>query len=465
MPAVALSDLEAMQGLVGQPQLGAYAASRAPRYTSYPTAAQFDGAVGSDLHRTWLESAPADEAVSVYVHIPFCRRLCWYCGCNTRVVSRAETISDYVRKIERELELVYRTHGGPFIASSVHFGGGSPDSLSPEDLDWLFASLKHAFLLPKDVEIAAELDPSSVTSDWIHAAARHGLSRASLGVQTFAQPVQAAINRPQSFETIAQVVATLRQARVGSINFDLMYGLPLQTCGDIEDTVEKAVGLKPDRLSVFGYAHVPWMKAHQKLIDPSDLPGASERFEQAETAATLLVRAGYRRIGLDHFALPDDALAKASIEGRLHRNFQGYTTDRAQTLIGLGASAISRFPEGYAQNHSDEVAYRGAIAEGRLATARGVSLSGDDRLRGEIIERLMCGESVDLAALTQKHGQPPNALDDARAPLQRMEGEGLIERRGSSVALTERGRFLVRTVCTAFDRYFLGETVRHAAAV
>jgi oxygen-independent coproporphyrinogen-3 oxidase len=443
----------------------ALAAAQAPRYTSYPTAAQFSGAVGQDAYRTWLAASPIEEPVSVYVHVPFCRQLCWYCGCNTRAVSRAETISDYIRKVERELELVYWAHGGPFIASALHLGGGSPDSLSVQDLDWLFASLKYAFVLPSEIEIAAELDPCGVTPAWIDAAARHGLSRASLGVQTFAGPVQAAINRPQPFSVVADVVAALRQARVKSINFDLMYGLPLQTCRDVEDTIDQALRLKPDRLSVFGYAHVPWMKAHQKLIKANDLPGVSERVDQAETAAARLIQAGYQRIGLDHFALPDDDLARASKEGRLHRNFQGYTTDQARTLIGLGASAISRFPQGYAQNSSDEVSWRSAISAGRLATARGVALTEDDRLRADIIERLMCDESVDLAALTTRHGQPLDALDDACEPLTRMARDGLIERQGSIVALTESGRHLVRTVCTAFDRYFQAGPGKHSAAI
>lgn len=445
--------------------LDALAEARAPRYTSYPTAVQFGKAVDAATYAGWLAALPNGEAVSVYVHVPFCRRLCWYCGCNMRVVNGTKSVTDYVQALDREIELVFWARGRVFPVSSLHLGGGSPDSLSPDDLDRLFASLRYAFHIPGGIEIAAELDPAHVSEAWIRAAARHGLNRASLGVQTFAPAVQAAVNRPQSFERVSEVVAGLRDARVGAINFDLMYGLPKQTAADIRATIDQALTLRPDRISVFGYAHVPNLKAHQHLIDPATLPGVAERMEQSQAAAERLIEAGYVRIGLDHFALPDDDMAKALAEGTLRRNFQGYTTDRAETLIGLGASAISKLPFGYAQNAADLNQWRAAIAQGRLPTARGVAFTGDDRLRADAIERLMCFGQVDLSDLCRQHLTAMDTLDGAWESLRQFEALGLVTLNGASVRATERGRTLIRTICTAFDRYYDPHGGRHSRAV
>ncbi len=442
-----------------------YAEARAPRYTSYPTAVQFGPEVDEDVHREWLSSLRGGPPVSLYVHVPFCKRLCWYCGCNTRVANSADPITDYYRHLEQEVALVRAAIGDTIAVSALHLGGGSPDSLPVAELEQLFGALHGAFSFEPGAEIATELDPSYVTDEWIRTAAKHGLNRASLGVQDFDPAVQAAVNRPQSFERVAEVVSQLRAANVASVNLDLMYGLPLQTCAHVADTVDKALRLEPDRIAVFGYAHVPWMKLNQTLIHDEDLPGAADRQEQAEVAAERLTSAGYVRIGLDHFARPDDALARSSIEGRLHRNFQGYTPDAAASLIGLGASSISRLPQGYAQNCSSIVDWRHAIEAGHLPTARGVEFIGDDRLRADIIEELMCQGAVDLVALGVKHGADLRCLDSVWAPLERFEEQGLLTMDDATVRLTTLGRSMVRTVCTAFDRYFVHATGRHALAV
>jgi len=443
----------------------AFADAQAPRYTSYPTAVQFGPSVDADSYARWLAAVPGETPVSVYVHVPFCRRLCWYCGCNMRVVRRSETITDYVRLLDREIELVFWAGGRVLPVSHLHLGGGSPDSLSADDLDRLFASLRYAFYLPKDLEFDAELDPAHVSAAWVHAAARHGLTRASLGVQTFAPHVQAAIHRPQPFKRVAEVVGELRGAGVKAINFDLMYGLPLQTTADIRASLDQALTLRPNRLAVFGYAHVPNMKRHQRLINGADLPGASARMEQAAVAAERLVAEGYVRIGLDHFALPDDEMAVALANGRLRRNFQGYTTDPADTLIGLGASAIGKLPGGYVQNHTELADWRAALAKGRLATARGVALRADDTLRADVIERLMCRGHVDLQGLCAAHGQPLSVFDDAWGALNDFREAGLIRIDGWTIRLTEAGAPLVRVVCTAFDRYFRADAGRYSKAV
>lgn len=442
----------------------ALAGKAAPRYTSYPTALQFSGAVDDSLYADWL-SCVDDAPVSLYVHVPFCRRLCWYCGCSTQATGRAEPVAAYAAALRAEIEMVGRAVGRTLRASAVHLGGGSPDSLSVPDLEASFAALSAAFRLEPDAEIAAELDPAHVTAGWIAAAGRLGLRRASLGVQTFAPHVQAAINRPQSFGVVEAVVDRLREAGVDSINFDLMYGLPRQSLADVLETLEDALTLRPDRLAVFGYAHVPWAKIHQKLIAEDDLPDAAARQEQAAAATERLARAGYVPIGLDHFALPSDPLAQAVSQGRLRRNFQGYTTDQASTLIGFGPSAISRLPFGYAQNAHATRDWAAMIGQSRLATARGLVFQDGDELRAELIERLMCYGEVDVGEVCERHRAPSDALAAEWPALEQFRALGLVAADGPRLRLTELGRPLVRTVCTAFDRYFDGGGRRHAAAV
>ena len=438
---------------------------RAPRYTSYPTALQFSPQVDAQTYRGWLAQLPTTEPVSLYLHIPFCARLCWYCGCNTRAVNAHKPVGEYVELMLQELALLEAALPGRLPASAVHLGGGTPNMLSGEELDALFGGLGRAFDLAPDGEVAAELDPAVLTRDWVRAAARHGLNRASLGVQNLDVDVQAAVNRKERFEEIAACVGWLRDAGVTSINLDLMYGLPRQTVSNTLATIDAVLRLRPERLALFGYAHVPWMKTHQKLIDEHALPGPAERLAQSEAAAERLAAEGYIRIGLDHFALPDDDLAVALAGHRLHRNFQGYTTDAAGTLLGLGASAIGSLPQGYVQNLAQEVDWRAAVREGRLPVARGVGLTADDRFRAEIIERLMCDLAVDLDAVCARHGRDLAELAAARASLDRFEADGVVRLAGSRVEVTELGRPLVRSVCTAFDAYFAPEGGRHSRAL
>jgi oxygen-independent coproporphyrinogen III oxidase len=443
----------------------ALAEARAPRYTSYPTAVQFGPQVDARTQARWLAAIPGDAPISVYVHIPYCKRLCWYCGCNMQVARRPELVSDYVAQLDREIGLVRRAVGRMLPVSTLHLGGGSPDCLSSADLDALFVSLRSAFRLSGALEFDVEIDPAHVGVDFIAAAARRGLTRASLGVQTFAPHVQEAIHRPQSFERVAEVVAELRRVGVESLNFDLMYGLPGQSVSDVLATLDQALALQPSRIALFGYAHMPSLKVHQRLIDSAALPNATERLDQAEAAADWLAAAGYRAIGLDHYALPEDPLARAAEQGTLHRNFQGYTTDAAETLIGLGVSAISKLPQGYAQNAYDLEAWSGALAEGRLAAVKGVAVTGDDRLRGEIIERLMCDGRVDVAALCRRHGVALDAVEPAWERLLRFEDQGLVQLDGARVQATDKGRLLIRTLCTAFDRYYDATAGRYSRAI
>lgn len=438
---------------------------RAPRYTSYPTAVQFGPHVDEAVYRGWLAGLAADRPVSLYVHVPFCARLCWYCGCNTRAVNRHEPVADYLDLLLREATLLREALPRRLTVSHIHLGGGSPNMLTPEDLDSLFAGLAGAFEIPPDIELAAELDPAHLTRDWVEAAAFHGLNRASLGVQNLDPAVQRAINRQETFEQVADAVGWLRDAGVGSVNIDLMYGLPHQTVANTLSTLEAIVGLAPERIALFGYAHVPWMKAHQQLIDEAALPGPVARLDQAEQAAVLLAAAGYVRVGLDHFARADDPMAQALEAGALRRNFQGYTTDDAEVLLGLGASAIGRLPQGFVQNAAQEVTWRAAVAAGRLPVARGAELTADDRFRGEIIERLMCDLSVDLEAVCRKHRRVLADLAGDIEALAPFLADGLVRLEGARLRVVGDGRLVVRSVCAAFDTYFAPEAGRHSRAL
>ncbi|MFA7263468.1 MAG: oxygen-independent coproporphyrinogen III oxidase [Caulobacter sp.] len=423
-----------------------------PRYTSYPTAVEFSNAVDEDKAAEWLGQLPLEERLSLYVHIPFCKRLCWYCGCNTRAVRNRNLISDYIAVLGEELALVEKALPGRPLAGAIHLGGGTPNMLSRDDLGSLFQALRHVFRVTPGAEIAAELDPAVLTKEWVTAAVFHGLTRASVGVQDLSPHVQEAVNRIESFEVVQNAVGWLREAGIGSINLDLMYGLPRQRTQDILSTLDQILTLRPERLALFGYAHVPWVKSHQKLIDQTELPGAAQRLDQSEAAAAKLEGEGYVRIGLDHFAMPDDPLAIALREGRLHRNFQGYTADPHMTIIGLGASSISSLPQGYYQNDATELGWRRRLQEGRLPVVRGVSLTDEDRFRADIIETLMCRHAVDLASVITSHGRDTHALDAERDALKAMAADGLVELAGDTVSVTSVGKPWLRSVARVFDR-------------
>ena len=357
-----------------------------PRYTSYPTAPNFSAAVDADVYRSWLGSLGNDATLSLYLHVPYCRELCHYCGCNTKATLRDEPIEAYAQRLVEEIALV-AGYTGQRKVTHIHWGGGTPSILDADLLKFITDELAHRFDLSSVSEHAIELDPRHLTRPLVEALRDIGVNRASLGVQDFSLHVQHAAGRIQPFDTVKNAVELLNEFGIGRINIDLMYGLPKQTVADVRRTVTLAHELGPQRVAVFGYAHVPWFRPQQRLIEQSDLPSSPERLAQAEAAHETLLQFGYRPVGLDHYARPDDQLVAKS--GRLQRNFQGYTDDDADALVGLGASAISRLPQGFAQNAPAVGNYSRAIAEGKLATAKGIALSDDDRLRGQIIERLM----------------------------------------------------------------------------
>jgi oxygen-independent coproporphyrinogen-3 oxidase len=428
-----------------------YAAMRVPRYTSYPTAPNFSPAIDGTEYRRWLRSLDCGSSVSIYLHIPFCRQMCWYCGCHTTVTRRQPPVSRYVDSLVKEIGMIASELQERPKVGHLHWGGGSPTLLTPNDVLRTREALAQAFAFDPLAESAVEVDPRTLTEPLARAFARAGVNRASVGVQSFDPRVQAAINRAQSFSTTDAAVQMLRDCGIPGINFDLIYGLPFQTVQSCIDTVEQALKLQPDRLSVFGYAHVPSFKAHQRKIDESALPGPQARADQAEAIARALMAAGYRQIGLDHFALPGDSLALAAERGLLHRNFQGYTTDRCANLIAFGASAIGRLPQGFVQNATKIPDYERHIQEGRLATVRGCRVNEEDSRRADIIEQLMCNYRAQVGCVD--------------APLRALEADGLIRRSGDWIEVTDEGRPLVRAVAAAFDNYLPSSTAMHVAAV
>jgi oxygen-independent coproporphyrinogen-3 oxidase len=447
------------------PDIAEMFAARVPRYTSYPTAPHFHSGIGDETYRAWLVALPPGAPISLYVHVPFCDTLCWFCGCNTTVINVYKPVSGYLELLHAEMDRVASLIGPGHPVTHLHFGGGSPTLLTPGDFWRLNVRLRCQFEIAEDAEIAIEIDPRGFRSDMAQALANAGVTRASIGVQDCDPRVQRAINRIQPEAVTAECVRLLRGAGIRALNIDLIYGLPHQTTDGLLRTVETALTLDPDRLAIFGYAHVPHFKKHMALIPEEALPGVADRFAQAEAAETLLKACGYRAIGIDHFAKPEDELALAQAQGTLRRNFQGYTTDAAETLIGLGASAIGALHQGYVQNISDVPGYRKALGEGRLPIARGVALSDADRARRAAIERLMCDLGVDLAAIAERFGQSTALFDSALTALEPWRRGGIVRVDGMRVTVAPEWRAATRLVCSTFDAYLDEGARRHALAV
>jgi len=435
--------------------------AKVPRYTSYPTAPHFHGGVGPDVYRKWLQELDPEAPLSLYLHIPFCDTLCWFCGCHTSVVNNYAPVADYCDLLLKEMALVADALGARRKVSHIHWGGGSPTMLRPADIARLMTATRKLFDVGANAEFAVEIDPRGLTQASVDALAQAGLTRASIGVQDCDPAVQKAINRLQTDQETKAVVEMLRAAGVQSINLDLLYGLPLQTLQSWERTLHFALRLEPDRLAVFGYAHLPSFKKHQALISASQLPDTNMRLCQAELAGQILGAHGYVAVGLDHYAKPTDPMAA----GSLARNFQGYTTDSAAALIGLGVSAIGALPQGYIQNMPAVPLYRACVLENRLPVTRGVVLSAEDRLRRQIIERLMCDLHVDLKQVCAEHGASLSQLGDSLAALQALSARGAVIIDGARITIPAGWRAATRLVCAAFDAYLGSGGARHSVAV
>lgn len=438
-----------------------------PRYTSYPTAPHFREGFQDVQYRAWLSALKPPHALSLYVHVPFCPKLCWFCGCNTKITHRDAPVVEYADLLKREIAMAGALVDPRLPVRQLHFGGGSPTILKPATFESLVETLRENFTMPQGIEIAVEIDPRNFTPALAAAYARAGVNRVSFGVQDFNSKVMAAVNRVQPYDQVRDAMALARASGITGINVDLMYGLPYQTVDTMRDLCEKIVALAPDRLALFGYAHVPWMKKHMRLIPEAALPDDSLRYDLFETGASILERAGYAAIGIDHFAKTGDALAEAWKNGTMRRNFQGYTTDTADVLLGFGASAIGRLPEGYVQNTVHGPQYRDRLLAGHLPVEKSRMLEGADRLRADIIERLICDMRVDLPAMCKNHGKPLSVL---AAELEKLKP--LLDTRlvclGPDHVLEVKVRQMARLACAAFDTYLQppAETVkRHVTAV
>lgn len=433
-----------------------------PRYTSYPTAPHFKENMSDDGVSVWLRELPENGRLSLYFHIPYCRTLCWYCGCHTRATKRYNLISEYLDILSREIDLIASKLDKRLPVDHIHFGGGSPSMISSEDFADLMAVIRAYFNVTKDAEIAIELDPREVTEAKVAAYALAGVNRASLGVQDFHIEVQTAINRRQPFHVVYNAVNLLRSYGISRINMDFLYGLPHQTVGHVVENLNFASTLAPSRISLFGYAHVPWMKKHMRLIDEGSLPDAAERLTQFDAATDKLHKLGFKPIGLDHFVRADDPMAISEEERTLRRNFQGYTTDAADALIGFGPSAISAFPQGYCQNTTIAKNYEEAVCDGSLPVNRGLTLSEDDRIRAALIEKLMCYFEIDLQEFCKGLGINTDYFNDAMDELADLQQKGLVEVENQAISIPKEARQAVRLVCAAFDNYLQENKNRHA---
>jgi oxygen-independent coproporphyrinogen III oxidase len=435
-------------------RLGIFDAS-APRYTSYPTAVQFTPNVGTGFTRAELSMLPKDTPVSIYIHIPFCERLCWFCACRTQGTKSASPVANYLDHVIDEIDLVAAHLPNGIKASRIHWGGGTPTILSPMQITRLATALDQKIPRTKGSEFSVEIDPTLVDQGKIDALAEAGMKRASIGVQDFDQKVQKSIGRQQSFKTTRDCVDMLRRADITSLNMDILYGLPHQTLQTVLETIGNVQELSPDRIALYGYAHVPWMAKRQQLINEDALPDGETRHGLFQSMAAKLVGGEYIPIGIDHFAKPEDSMAIAQSDGKLRRNFQGYTTDDRDTLIGLGASAISKYPGGYAQNAAKSSDYTRSIRGGNLATYRGIETSPEDRVIARTIEMIMCNFAVDYSALSAEFGGDLSCLDSAISKL-RTEFGDIIRFFPQGFEIVKHKRSVARLVAKACDQYIDG---------
>jgi oxygen-independent coproporphyrinogen-3 oxidase len=422
-----------------------------PRYTSYPTAIHFNHDISQEYYAGLLGGLTQKQPLSLYVHIPFCHVLCHYCGCHTKVANSYGPVKSYVQTVLKEIDLVGGKLAGRMPVSHLHFGGGSPNFLKPEDLDEILQRLKQYFEFGDKTETAIETDPRLLNTDKIKALAGFGFTRISLGVQDFNPDVQEAVNRIQPFEKVQESVVNLRKVGINKINFDLMTGLPLQTLESVKHSAEQAVSLFPDRLAVFAYAHVPWMKKHQKLLEKYALPDAKLRFDMMMCVKETLEASGYHAIGIDHFAHETDSLYIASRQGTLRRNFQGYTDDQAQNIVSFGLSSISAFEGAYVQNTTDAPSYRKAIEAGEFPVMRGRILSDEDLKRRAVIEKIMCGFETDISAY-------PHAQERLVA----LAEDHLVKIDGDCVKISPEGWPFARLAASCFDAYYEPQPPNHS---
>ena len=430
-----------------------------PRYTSYPTAQQFADGLASDAYANAVAlslGARDGQPLSVYVHIPFCFSPCFYCGCNKIITHRPDRIDTYVRHLLREISLRSRYFDVSRVIDQLHFGGGTPSYLPKKRLIDIFDTFARKFHLSgaQDRDFSIEIDPRGADEDLLRLLQSLGFNRISLGVQDFDEDVQRAVNRIQPEAIVARVYEAARRLGFRSINFDLIYGLPLQTVTSFSRTLDRVIAMRPDRVAVYGYAHMPRMFKAQRQIRDDELPNAGARLSLLQLAIGKLSEAGYEYIGMDHFALPNDSLAQAKLRGTLHRSFQGYTTHANRDLVSFGVSAIGQIGDLYVQNHKSLRDYETAVASGVLPSNRGRALTRDDRIRKDVINAIMCHGFVDITATERRNAIVfEEYFAKELQQLVMLQADGLLELGRGQIALTLIGRLLMRTVAMVFDAY------------
>ncbi len=437
--------------------------AKVPRYTSYPTAPHFNNDVGSDLYGEWISGIAPGSSISLYIHVPFCRRLCWFCACRTQGTQTDNPVIAYVDVLKAELDLLAARLPEGVTLSRLHWGGGTPTLLNPDLMRDLAARILDVVPLGPDAEFSVEIDPNEIDEARLDALAEAGMNRASIGVQDFDDEIQKTIGRIQGYDVTRNAVDMIRARGITSLNADILYGLPHQTKARMTESVQKLLSLSPDRVALYGYAHVPWMAKRQQMIPSDALPTPEQRLELFETARRLFLWDNYAEIGIDHFATQDDGLTKALNADRLKRNFQGYTDDQAEVLVGVGASSISRFPQGYAQNASATSAHTKAIRDGQFSTARGHLFKGQDVLRSRLIEALMCDFQIDTAEILRNHDISASELhqmyQSANAAF-----ENLLQITDKGLFIPEEARALTRMIARNFDAYDLSKA-GHSSAI
>ncbi len=444
-------------------------AGSGPRYTSYPTAMEFSPEVGADEHERWVRASnDSGRPLSLYVHIPFCAHVCYYCACNKVVTADRSRARDYLDYLYKEIRLQASLVDPDRRVEQLHFGGGTPTFLSEEELCELMGVLRENFHLAEDDsgEYSIEIDPRELRKDTLGILRELGFNRLSLGVQDINPDVQKAVHRVQPLEDTLAVLEEARRLDFRSTNMDLMYGLPLQTVDSFSATLDAVIEARPERLSVFNYAHLPERFKPQRRINVEDLPSADEKLAILALTIERLTAAGYQYIGMDHFALRDDELAEAQRTGSLHRNFQGYSTHADSDLVAMGVSAISSMPGGYTQNHTDLQAYYSDLDSARLPIARGVAINDDDRLRAEVIQQLICHNHLNMRRVESEFGiRFESYFEQELRQLGVMQDDGLLEVDDRQIVVNQRGRLLIRNICKVFDRYRAQEEGRFSKLI
>lgn len=435
-----------------------------PRYTSYPTAPEWTDAIGpADFEAACARANAAGRPISLYVHLPFCDEQCWFCGCFMKVVPKPDRqgeergeIEGYLADLHREIDLLAARVDRSRPVVQIHWGGGTPTYLTPTQADALAAHLLDAFRPAPGAEISVEVDPRVTTPEHLAALRRHGWNRVSMGVQDFDPEVQELVNRVQPYELTKALVDASRELGYDSLNLDLIYGLPGQRLAGFSESVDQVLTLRPDRVAMYSYAHVPWLKKPQRVL-AAHLPEGTEKFAIFVSGIEKFSEAGYVYIGMDHFALPHDEIARAQVDRTLWRNFQGYTTHAGVDLYALGVSAIAQIDDVYVQNTKDYAAYHAACAEGRPSTIKGWRLTPEDHLRGTVITNLLCHCVIDKRAVEEKFGLASFDETFARevAALPDLVADGLVEPRTDEVRVTPLGRIFIRNVAMLFDPYLL----------